>query len=94
MGWHEKTVSYAFLQVFVTAQGRCLEFAKCLVQDGGVLMIVSPGSGATVAARLNKYILYGDEVSSFTQDLPFQVSSVTVCVSRPCGMPDNMLEHC
>ncbi|KAL3132705.1 hypothetical protein ABBQ32_009213 [Trebouxia sp. C0010 RCD-2024] len=53
----------SFDTVFVTAQGRCLEFAKCLVQDGGVLMIVSPGSGATVAARLNKYILYGDEVS-------------------------------
>lgn len=52
----------------MTAQGRCLELAKCLVQASGVLVLVSPGSGAALAARLNKYILYGDEVSSFTID--------------------------
>ena len=50
------------LQVFVTAQGRCLELARCLVQSRGLLLLVGPGSGKTLAARLEKYILYGDEV--------------------------------
>lgn len=85
MGWHESTVSHAFLQVFVTAQGRCLELAKCLVQGGGVLMIVSPGTGATLAARLNKYILYGDEVSTFIQEQHSQVPISHIVCFLPLG---------
>ena len=54
---------HAPAQVFVTAQGRCLELAQCLVQGSGVLILVSPGSGLGLAARLNKYILYGDQVT-------------------------------
>ncbi|DBA96728.1 TPA: hypothetical protein ACH3X1_015569 [Trebouxia sp. C0004] len=53
----------AFDTVFVTPQGRCLELARCLVQSQGLLVLVSPGSGVMLAARLAKYILYGDEVS-------------------------------
>ena len=54
---------YHCMQVFVTAQGRCIELAKCLVQGNSVLLLVSPGSGQALVGRLNKYILYGDEVS-------------------------------
>lgn len=49
--------------MFVTPQGRCLELARCLVQSQGLLVLVSPGCGMMLAARLAKYILYGDQVS-------------------------------
>jgi len=35
---------------------------RSLVQSQGLLVLVSPGSGVMLAARLAKYILYGDEV--------------------------------
>ena len=82
------------VQVFVTAQGRCLELAKCLVQGSGVLVIVSPGSGAALAARLNKYVLYGDEVSRVAQDLPHKDSSITMFVSCPYGGVPGGARHC
>ena len=48
-------------QVFVTAQARTLDLATCLVQDSGVLVIVSASMRHALRERLDKYILYGDE---------------------------------
>ena len=54
------------LQVFTTAQGRCLQLAKCLVQNNGVLLIAHPAEGQPLIDRLDKYILYNDEVMTYT----------------------------
>ena len=48
-------------QVFVTAQARTLDLATCLVQDTGVLVVVSASMRHALHERLDKYILYGDE---------------------------------
>ena len=48
-------------QVFVTAQARTLDLASCLVQETGVLVIVSPRMRHALRERLDKFILYGDE---------------------------------
>ena len=43
-------------------QGRTLDLATCLVSGSGVLLIVSPTQTAPLAQRLQKFILFGDEV--------------------------------
>ena len=44
-------------------KGRTLDLATCLVSGSGVLLIVSPTQTTQLAQRLQKYILFGDEVS-------------------------------
>ena len=44
-------------------QGRTLDLANCLVSGSGVLLIVSPTRTSQLAERLQKYILFGDEVA-------------------------------
>lgn len=39
-----------------------MDLATCLVQGSGVMLVVSPGQAAPLAARLQKYVLYGDQV--------------------------------
>lgn len=51
-----------FLQVFTTPQGRCLQLARCLVQSSGVLVITHPAEGQPLMERLDRYVLYNDEV--------------------------------
>lgn len=48
--------------VFVTAQGRCVDLATCLIQPSGILVTVSPGMAQPIMLRLEKFILYGDKV--------------------------------
>ena len=47
----------------MTAQARTIDLATVLAQEGGLLLLVSPGMAATIAARLDKYIFPGDKVS-------------------------------
>ncbi len=46
----------------MTAQARTLDLATCLVQETGVLVLVSPGMRQPLLERLNKFVLYGDRV--------------------------------
>ncbi|KAK9827660.1 hypothetical protein WJX81_004517 [Elliptochloris bilobata] len=48
--------------VFVTAQARTLDLATCLVQESGVLVVASPSMRHALRERLDKHILYGDDV--------------------------------
>ena len=43
-------------------QGRTLDLATCLVSASGVLLIVSPTQTVSLTQRLQKFILFGDEV--------------------------------
>lgn len=63
------TTCSLLVQVFTTAQGRCLQLAKCLVQNNGVLLIANPAQGQPLIDRLDKYILYNDEVMTHTLQL-------------------------
>jgi len=47
---------------FTTAQGRIIDLVRVLVQPSSVILITSPGMGATLLERLQRFILYGDEV--------------------------------
>lgn len=53
--------------VFVTAQARTIDLATVLAQEAGLLLLVSPGMAATIAARLDKYIFPGDKVRPLVQ---------------------------
>eukprot|EP00192_Tetraselmis_astigmatica_P005817 CAMPEP_0117671772 /NCGR_PEP_ID=MMETSP0804-20121206/13530_1 /TAXON_ID=1074897 /ORGANISM="Tetraselmis astigmatica, Strain CCMP880" /LENGTH=452 /DNA_ID=CAMNT_0005480291 /DNA_START=414 /DNA_END=1773 /DNA_ORIENTATION=+ len=59
--------------VLVTPQARTIDIASAVVQEKGVLLIVSPGQAETLLQRLNKYIFPMDRVE--IQD-----------VSSKCGM--------
>ena len=39
-----------------------LDIATCYVQRNGVLVVVSPSTAGLLAQRLDKHILYGDQV--------------------------------
>lgn len=45
-------------------QGRCVDLATCIVQPSGILVTVSPGMAQPIMQRLDKLILYGDNVRS------------------------------
>jgi folate-binding Fe-S cluster repair protein YgfZ len=51
------------VQVFVTATGRCLDLATALVQDSGVLLLVSPAMKQQLLERFDKYIFPADKVA-------------------------------
>jgi folate-binding Fe-S cluster repair protein YgfZ len=50
------------VQVFVDRTGRIIDLARCIVQGNSVLVIVSPSMTSVVRDRLEKYILWGDNV--------------------------------
>ena len=52
-------LAVAFVSVY---QGRTLDLVTCLVSGSGVLLIVSPSQTVPLAQRLQKFILFGDEV--------------------------------
>lgn len=40
-----------------------MDLATCIVQPSGILVITSPGMAQPIMERLDKLILYGDDVS-------------------------------
>ena len=62
-------------------QGRAVELASCLVQGNGVLLVVSPGQAAPLAARLQKYILYGDQARPAALRAPLRACSPELFLS-------------
>lgn len=54
-------------QVLTNAQGRSIELLTCYVQSSGVMLLVSPHMREAVHQRLDKYILYGDQVGYASQ---------------------------
>lgn len=49
------------LQVFVTAQARCIDLATVYAQPSGALVVVSPGLKAQLLERLQKHIFPADK---------------------------------
>ena len=58
---------YSNPQVLTNAQGRSIELLTCYVQSTGVMLLVSPHMREAVHQRLDKYILYGDQVGYAAQ---------------------------
>lgn len=50
------------VQVFVTAQARCLDLASVYAQGSGLMVVLSPGTKDALLERLNKYIFPNDKV--------------------------------
>ncbi len=46
-------------------QGRLIDLARVLVQPSSVIIITSPGMGDTLRQRLQRFVLYGDEVGAW-----------------------------
>jgi len=59
--------------VLVTAQARTLDVATALVQESGIMLIVSPGQAAALVERFQKYIFPMDKVE-------------VMDISERCGM--------
>ena len=58
-----KSLLLLLLQVFVTATARTLDLATALIQETGVLLIVSPEMKGQLLERFDKYIFPADKVA-------------------------------
>ena len=45
-------------------QGRIVDLVRILVQPSSVILITSPGTGGMLLERLQRFVLYGDEVGA------------------------------
>lgn len=45
-------------------QGRIVDLVRVLVQPSSVILITSPGTGGALLERLQRFVLYGDEVGA------------------------------